>query len=274
MKTLVTHIRPHLDDICAMWLLKKYDSSCHDAALAFIPYKNGEIASEPEKILIGIGRGTFDEHKGDIGECATSLVFAHLRTLPDFSQKDASMRRALEKIVDWVLRDDTGRLMLDPDRKFSISSVLLAMFYTKNHDSTAATEIGFSLLDGLLDSLIDVAVLENDWQARIPFMSRFGAAVGIESSARSIESYAYSQEFDIVVSVNREHTYHNIRARVGSNVDLTPAYEQLKKIDPDADWFFHHSKAMLICGDKVTPTNVDPHKISKLTLAQLIDLVR
>src|SRR3989338_6642457 len=100
MKTLITHTLPHLDDICAMWLMKRYFLETKDAAIVFIPAneKGGDIVDNSDYIYIGIGRGKFDEHKGDIGQCATTLVFLFLQEKGCF---DARTLSAVQKIVGW-----------------------------------------------------------------------------------------------------------------------------------------------------------------------------
>ena len=44
-------------------------------------------------------------------------------------------------------------------------------------------------------------------------------------------------------------------------IDLTSTYEQLKKMDPDATWFLHVSKKMLLNGTTKNP-KMRPTKLS------------
>jgi hypothetical protein len=52
------------------------------------------------------------------------------------------------------------------------------------------------------------------------------------------------------------------------DIDLTPAYEELKKKDPDATWFLHISKKMLLNGSakspKMKPTKLELNEIIKI----------
>ena len=85
MKTLITHINPHLDDISAIWLfkrslragaLKRFDREFSEASIEFInASRDAALKDESkDKIYFGTGGGEFDEHKGDLEDCAASLV--------------------------------------------------------------------------------------------------------------------------------------------------------------------------------------------------------
>lgn len=71
MKNLVTHLRPHLDDVCALWLLRRYLPEAKDAEIGFVATneRGGDVHDSADTVHIGVGRGMFDEHKGDVGEC-------------------------------------------------------------------------------------------------------------------------------------------------------------------------------------------------------------
>src|SRR3989344_3615266 len=109
MQTLITHIRPHLDDICAFWLLRRYEPAAAQAPMEFIATdaRGGAVPEDPGAILVGVGRGEFDEHKGDVDDCATTLV---LKNLEKRGLVPVGDLRAIEKIAGWVLLEDTGRL--------------------------------------------------------------------------------------------------------------------------------------------------------------------
>jgi hypothetical protein len=61
-----------------------------------------------------------------------------------------------------------------------------------------------------------------------------------------------------------------IAARSRSNVDLTPVYRDLRRIEPDADWYLHPSKRLLLCGTAKAPPRVP----SKLSLEELVGVLR
>src|SRR3989344_3185770 len=95
MKTLVTHINPHLDDIVGIWLFKKYNSEFADANVEFISASRDAGGDTEEKIFIGTGGGQFDEHKEGLNTCAGSLVFDYLKAagnIPDLDAKYNSVQ--------------------------------------------------------------------------------------------------------------------------------------------------------------------------------------
>lgn len=268
MKRLVTHIRPHIDDICAIWLFKRYHPEFKDAEIGFIPTnaKGGETVDDPDITYVGVGRGRFDEHKGDLEDCSASLVYAYLRNEVSIPQRDQD---ALERLIAWVLQEDMGKLSALNLREFSIPSVLQGYYKAMKRDSRASAGLGLMVLDGVFDSLKEYVQIERDWEARREFPSRFGKVVAIESNARDIDSYAYRRGFDLVAYINLQRDYYNIRARADAKIDLTPVYERLKEIEPQAGWYLHHSKHMLICGGDLEPGAV----MSKRSLDDLVELL-
>ena len=269
MKTIITHVRPHIDDICALWLLKRYLPEYKDASIDFIPTDSsgGKIIDHPDFTYVGIGRGRFDEHKGDIGECASTLVFKFIRKEVKMT---SLVRQATQKIVDWVLQEDTGKLLTVPSRQFTIPSIIHGEYDLKGKDSQAVARLGFAILDALFVSMKNIVLLDDIWDRRIEFNSRFGRAAAMETSARDVDAYAYSRGFDLVVQVNDRKDHHNIRARVGTPTNLKPVYLELKKREPEADWYLHHSNKLLICGGDITK---DAHP-SKMSLKDLVEILR
>jgi len=223
--------------------------------------------TDPDKVCVGVGRGQFDEHKGDLNDCAASLVLAHVK---EHDSLEADVVMALQRIVDWVLLEDTGKLALMEYRDFCVPSVLRGEYDRAGKDSHAVASIGFAMLDALLHTQLNIIRLERDWEKRIEFESDFGRGIAMETSAHDADVFAYRRGFNLVVTVNVAHNYHSIRANVGSGVDLTPIYEELTRREPDAGWYFHHSKLMLICGGDLAP-NVMP---SRFSIDQLIELFK
>src|SRR3990167_8729748 len=100
MKTLITHINPHLDDIFGIWLLKKYDPKYADFAVDFISATHNGKEETEEKVFVGTGGGKFDEHKEGLNTCAGSLVFDYLKTEGLLPKGEIEIK-ALEEMVKW-----------------------------------------------------------------------------------------------------------------------------------------------------------------------------
>ena len=269
MKTIVTHIRPHVDEVAAVWLLKRYlPEEYRDAKIEYIATDEhgGKCDLSPDKTHVGVCRGEFDEHKGDLDDCAASLILKHVRK--SGAKFDALESRGLEKLIDWVKLGDTGQLHKMPHHSFSPHAILSFHRQITGSDD-AVMSLGLTLCDALFEAQKNEAVIEDDWKERIEFQSVYGPAVAVNTSARDIESYAFQHGFDLVVYVSKERNYHNIRAYAGSRIDLTPVYVQITHIEPDAGWYLHHSKKMIICGGDLT----NFAKTSKLTLEWIADML-
>jgi hypothetical protein len=269
MKSLVTHNRPHLDDICGIWLLKRFFPDAKDAVIEFTSSgpEGEKHADTDDRALIGVGRGKFDEHKGDVGQCATTLVYAWLKERVAF---DDVTRSALDAIVAWVLLEDTGMLMTIEHRQFTLAPVMRWEYERAGQDSHASVEFGMHILDVLLLIQKNEALLKRDWESRKEFDSPYGKAVVMVTDAMDNNPFAYAKGFTIVATVNPAGTYHNIKAPATADVDLTPVYEKLQKVDPKAEWFFHHSKRMLICGGPLAPESAT----SALDADGLVDVIK
>ncbi len=124
MKTLITHINPHLDDVFAIWLLKKYDPKYQDFEVDFISATHDVGHEETEdKVFVGTGGGKFDEHKEGLATCAGSLVFDYLKgegLLP----KDELEVKALEDMVEWNRLIDMGKMKVKAWEEFEVASFL------------------------------------------------------------------------------------------------------------------------------------------------------
>lgn len=266
---LVTHVRPHLDDICAVWLIRRFWTGADAAPVSYINNNlvPPDVDASPEKIYVGVGRGRFDEHRGVPGACAASLVWDDLR---ERAAADDLTKRGVDRLVAWVLKEDTGQFKGQPGREFSVPLILVGHFRLTGKDSAATLAFGLTLLDDLLEVQRDTIRLEDDWQKRVEFPSRFGRAVAVVTDAQNVDEYAYAHGYDLVLITAPDRSYWTARARVEAPIDLTPVAQKLHGVDPGADWFFHHSKRLLILGGDHHPQA----KPTRLTREEFIDLFR
>lgn len=101
------------------------------------------------------------------------------------------------------------------------------------------------------------------------FQTRFGKALAIETLNGGMLKVAQKMGYVLVVRKDPRKGFVQIKTRPEEEgkkgVDLTLSYEKLKKMDPDATWFLHISKKMLLNGSMKNPTMVP----TKLTLDQI-----
>jgi hypothetical protein len=264
---LVTHHRPHIDDICGMWLLARFWRPRSTPTFRFVSSSERDPGDNTE-VWVGVGRGQFDEHKGDIGESATTLVYHFL--LAEHVIFSPLQKAALDGLVRWVRDEDVGLHDAVENRALSIAAMLRSHFDLHRHDSTALVSFGFTLLDDIFAAMVNSEALVVDWQNRVEFDGAWGRAVAVESAAYGVDDFAYQQGFSLLVLLNPARGFRAYRAAARSTVDLTETYETVKRVEPKADWYLHHSRKLLICGSDVAP---DSH-LSKLSLQDLIRAVQ
>lgn len=266
-KILVTHINPHLDDIAAIWLFKRFNPEFSDASVEFISAQEGNKAGEEsdEKIFIGVGRGRFDEHKGDLEDAAVSLVWKYLKD-KELTPKIGVEDDALEELVNWIRLDDLGKSIGEID-EFSLPSFIRPKNGGKE-ESKKALDLGVEILDRILDVLINKHKANKDWGNALEFESRFGKAYAVKSSFVDRE-FCKKIGADLFLMVDPKYSsvqYFTPRF----DIDLEPIYKKVKELNPEADWFLHQSHHMVICGSGSAPDS----KKTKLSFEQLIEAAK
>ncbi len=271
MKTLITHINPHLDDICAIWLFKKFHNYFKDAEIKFlsaakegVTYEGKKVDSDPEVVHFGIGRGKFDEHKGDTLESASSLVWQYIKE-SGMSPKDEIEFKALEELVYWNTLIDTGKAPNYEFSEFSVQSFIRPLDGDEE-SSKKAIELGEEILDRILEVLKRRQQSIKDWEGRQEFQTRYGLTIAVSSETVD-RAFCKTKQGDLFLMYDPK--FKSIQFYSDSK-DLMNLYEKLKKEDPEASWFLHHSHHMVICGSSSAPDS----KPTKLSLNQLIEVVK
>ena len=268
-KILVTHINPHLDDIAAIWLFKKFSPDWKNAKTRFISAEQGHSGLEDDEntLHIGVGRGKYDEHKGDVGESAMSLVWKDIKE-KGLGPKDEFEEKALDEMTRWNTLIDTASLPIGEFDEYMVDGFIRSR---KNDpvDSLKTIELGTEILERILPNIIKKQKGLVDWEKRIEFKSRWGKSVAVESDFVSQE-FAYKDGYQVIIIKGPTRKFIGIFAPGTSDVDLTPVYLKITEIDPESGWYIHHAKKMILCGSSSAP-NV---KRSNLTLQQVIDVVK
>ena len=267
MKTLVTHINPHLDDIAAIWLFKKFHPDFKDAKIEFISASRDAAKEESEdKIFLGTGGGKFDEHKEGLDTCATSLVFEYLKK-EKYLPEDEISQKALEKLIEWNRLIDTGKA---PESQFDEFSIQ-AFIRTKDGShktSNKSVELGVEILERILAVLKRKQQSLKDWGGRQEFSTKFGRSFAVVSETINRE-FCREQGGDLFLMYNPKH--ESVQFFTPSfEIDLKPIYGKLKALDPEASWFLHQSHHMVICGSASAPDS----KPTKLSFEQLVTIIK
>ena len=268
MKTLVTHINPHLDDIAAIWLFKKFHPQFKDANLEFISAHEGNqgLEDSEDKVYFGVGRGKFDEHKGDLEDCATSLVWKDIKN-QNLTPKDEGELKAYEELVEWSRLIDLGRMPLQQFDEYSVQAFIRPKESTAE-SSTAAIVLGEKILDRVLSVLKRKQKALKDWEKKVEFQSRFGRAYGLFSQYIS-RDFCQRQKGELFLMYNPQWKSVQFFTPI-REIDLSPLFEKLQQLDPEASWYLHHSKHFILCGAGSDPV----FKPTKLSFEQLIETAK
>lgn len=266
MKTLVTHINPHLDDIAAIWLMRKFHSQFKDAHLKFISASRDAAKDESDdRIYIGTGGGKFDEHKEGLDTCAGTLVYENLKE-NNLIPQDEITQKALEKLVQWNHLVDTGKAPGSEFDEFSIQSFIRSKD-NSNESSKRSIELGSEILERILQVLKKKQQSIKDWKKRIEFESKFGKSYAVISETIDRE-FCREQGGDLFLMYDPK--YNSVQYFTPSfDIDLEPIYSKVKELDPEASWFLHQSHHMVICGSSSAPDS----KPTNLSFEQLIGVV-
>ncbi len=277
MKTLVTHINPHLDDIFAIWLLKKYDPKYRNFEIDFISasHNSGNLETE-NKIFVGTGGGEFDEHKEGLATCAGSLVYEYLKK-ENLLPKDELEVKALESMVEWNKQIDMGLAPISEYGEFSIQAfirtkslqaALIRSKDSKKDSSLDDVSLGRKILNRVLVVQIRTQESLKDWEGRVEFETKFGKSIAVKSNTID-RPFCKRMGGDLFLLVSPQH--NGIQFFTPSHeIDLSAIYEKVKELDPGADWFLHQSHHMVLCGSGSAPDS----KKTSLSFDKLIEVAK
>lgn len=268
MKILITHISPHLDDIAAIWLTRRFFSEFKDAKLEFISANQGNqgLVEDQDTLYIGVGRGKYDEHKGNLEDCAATLVWKDIKK-QGLVKEEGIGKLALEELIAWVRLGDLGRLPQGQYDEFTIPAFIRPSDSSKE-SSKKAVELGEEILDRVLEVLKRKEQSLRDWQSRIEFQSRFGPSVAVKSETVDRE-FCRRQNAYLFLMYSPKH--QSVQFFTPSfDMDLEPIYQKVKELDPAASWYLHHSHHMVLCGSGSAPDV----KATKLSFEELIEAAR
>ena len=254
-KTLVTHVIPHLDDIAALWLLVRFDPALKRAGLSFVETTPEGIKLPKGAIGVGVGRGVYDEHKGDKKDSAVSLVWKDLKRR---GRTPKGLRgTALAALVDFVRRGDMGEYIGKEGPGIPTATTLRALAKLPGESSRSATLVGFRLLDAELVLYEERARIDAAIARGAKFMTKWGRGIGltVEAVPGMVSGRIAELGYAMVVLRYPKTGFLHVRATPGTRVDLSRLAKVVMKEEPQARWYLHHSKKMLLQGDWVAPVS-------------------
>jgi hypothetical protein len=274
-KIIVTHFNPDLDALCAVWLLKRFGQNFEEAVVQFVPagetYKNSKVDEDENIIHVDTGLGRFDHHQLEAKTCAAKLVFNYLKS----KRKELSSDKALIQLIEVVRQIDHFEEVLWPaptsdHYNFQLDQLLDGLKNAGKADDDDLVDLGLRCLDGVYSSLKIKNKAKEELEEGVEFMTKWGKAIGCLTQTNEVLKLGQKQGYVLVIQKDAKTDHVRIKARPDSKVDLTEVKERLAKLDPQATWYLHISKRMLLNGSTKNPEM----KPSKLSLKKVIEVLK
>jgi hypothetical protein len=298
MKIIVTHMSPDWDAIGSVWLIRKFLPGWDNASVKFVPagqrIKNQkskikdqkedpiELIGEDEIIHVDTGLTPLDHHQiYDTSLSAASLTWDYVRSEIEKSGNHMTPEHieAVTRMVQIIVETDHfGEVFwANPAadyHEFSLLGLMEGYKFLKQGDDAIYLNFGIECLDAILHTFENRIWAENEIKEKgVEFNTKFGKGIGFETLNDTVLKLAQKMGYVIVVRKDPRKGYARIKTLPATDktkgIDLTLVYEQMKKIDPDATWFLHISKKMLLNG---TPKN-PKMRPTKLKLGDIIKVL-
>lgn len=297
MRYIVAHTSPDMDAITSIWLIKKFLNGWEDAKELFVPAGDRllplpkgqsfeyaiETKGKDEYIHVDTGMGPLDHHQtSDTNTCAASLTYDFVKEglLQHNPSVNPEKLEALDRIIKFVVEIDHFKEIFRPEpladyHNFSIVNILDGLKLQRPNSDEYYVHFISKCLDAILHDFENKIWAEREIKSLgVKFDTKWGEGLGIESINDSVVKLAQMMGYVIVVRRDPRKGYVRIKARPDEpgkkGVDLTLAYEKLSKIDPQATWFLHVSKKMLLNG---TPKN-PKMRPTKMKLDAIIEVLK
>lgn len=296
MKIIVAHNAPDLDAITSIWLLRRFLPGWEEAKLEFVPAgtrlpnsKANELTDPIEKmgdnevIHVDTGLGPLDHHQtSDDKVCGASLTWDYVRENsemfknPEDSSKIVDREQAISRMIQVVVDNDHFKDVFWPNPtadylEFLMQGIIDGIKLSKPGDDAYCANFSCESLDYILRNFENRIWAEKEIENNsTEFESHWGKGLGLETINDDVIKLAQKSGFAVVVRKDPRKGYVRIKANPKFDVDLTNTYEQLKKMDPDATWFLHVSKKMLLNGTPKNPKMIP----TKLSLDAIINVLK
>lgn len=304
LERIVVHVRPHLDELMAIWLIKRFG---HDTwrmrggqvKVAYV--ENDEdakalAAGSRGTILVGVGGGRYDEHKAggrDKRECAATLV---ARDIKDARGRGIDGQLEIGHLLRETMKADKGEA-----KGFFSFPTIINRLQRKHVDSAKVLEFAFAAFDACYEDLVKYY---RDCKAAFAggtVRERNGLrAVAVASDLDAFNAYARTRQGANVVFQRGENG--NVAVFTDERgAKVLPALvrgilrEEMKRAGeegsfPEAEkvvdgierkgagrdlpaashWYYHVECSMLLNGSKSKP-GIPATRLSKETLLRLFE---
>ena len=280
-KIIVTHINPDLDAMTAVWMLKRFHPEFEETKVEFVyagsTWQNQPVDQNPDVVHLDTGWGKFDHHQTNERTCAARLVFNWLKQVKPSLESD----EALVRLIEVVLEIDYGAEDLrypeaGSDRyAFLFNERKIISGWQKRYPGQSDKHIdwGLVVLDGVYENLKAKIEAQKVLNEAVRFETRWGKGVAAETNAFGFMPLAQISGFSVVILKDKKKGHvriHGLDQTGKEKIDFSAAAEELKQRDPQATWFLHASKKLLVNGSTVNPNMVP----TSLSLDQVMEAIK
>lgn len=297
MKTIVTHHHPDVDAVTSVWLLKTFLTGWEEADIAFVPagetLSGAPVDSDEEIIHVDTGLGRFDHHQTDEKTCAARIVFEDLRESRINPSADGQESRdsgksfqphhhwneeALDRLTMVVVDIDHFGHVDWPNPTadiydFTFESILdgLKLLSRDGSNDREVIEWGMRILDGIYHTFVNKVWAEHEIKEKgIRFETPWGKGIALETINDDVVTLSQKMGYMVAVRKDPHKGYVRIKGRPGSGADFTQLTHVLQKEDPNATWFLHVSKLMVLNGSTKNPKM----KATTLPLERIVEIIK
>jgi len=302
MKIVVTHTSPDMDAITSVWLIKKFLPDWADSVVKFVQagtridggkWENKDQVSpiekieEDEVIHVDTGLGPLDHHQTSSDKvCGASLTWDYVRgknsefKSPE-TEKIKDRIEALSRMVLVVVDVDHFKEVFRKDptadyHEFDLIGILEGLKFEYPNQDDRYVDFVSQCLDAILHEFENRIWAEREIADNgQKFDTRFGKGIGFEILNDTVIKLAQKMGYVIVVRKDPRKGYVRIKGIPSdgkTNIDLTAAYEELRKLDPEATWYLHVGKKMLLNGSAKNP-KMRPSKLSVSEIIKVLEKI-
>lgn len=279
---MATHSSPDLDAVASVWLLKRFDEQHFGRAeVRFVmagdrvsPVLLEELGISNEEVEhVDTGLSRFDHHSERLALApvsAASLVRDYLIELHPELAED----KALERMVKFVVEvDHFGEIEWpepNSDRYLFMLDEILKFLKTTGETDEQVVGFGTRALESVYSAFGARVAAEREVEEKgKEFETIWGKGLGLLTSNDASMKYAQKAGYQVVVRKDPELGNVRIKAVPDKNIDLSEVYEKISGRDPQASWYFHPARTMLLNGSQK-----GQHKVpSQLSLAEVIEIL-
>lgn len=274
---------PDVDAVTSVWLLKRFLPGWDEVEVAFVPAGktlNNEIPdTDPDILHVDTGMGMLDHHQTDEDTCAAKRTVEFISQYQKSAGKNYKKHfpdEALVRLVDVVNDIDHFREASYPNPgadfyDFGMVAVLDGWRLLYPDDHKRVTRQGMEILDGLYKTFQNKLWAEKEIQENgTAFTTKWGDGMAVETVNDEVLRVAQLRGSIIVVRKDPKKGFVRIKALPESSADLTKVYNRIRKLDPQATWYLHASKRMVLNGSSKNPDS----RATKLTLREVVDVLK